>query len=203
MRAKDNPNLFLSCSSCDFGMLIDDWKIILKKVDSVDLEQIELDEKLHNKGYDDYVEIDFHQINRKGYLVTLMILFEDEIKRICDLLYEIESLKIKQSELKGNNLERFKIYITRIANLNTGINEDEFETIHAITEVRNCIVHSNSLLQQFKGANSIIKLAKTLDGISLNNDLVEINLEFCLKCADIIAGFVDNVYDTALMRYPE
>jgi hypothetical protein len=184
-------------------MLIDDWKIILKKIDSIDLTEIELDEKSYNKDFDDYVETDFHQINRKGYLVTLMILFEDEIKRICDLLYDIESLKLKQSELKGNNLERFRIYITRVANLDTGINENEFETIHAITEVRNCIVHSNSLLQQFKGANSIIKLSKTLDGISINDDLLEITLEFCLKCADIISTFIDKVYDAALKRYPE
>ena len=116
MKAIDDPNLFLFGSSCDFGMLIDDWKIILKKIDSIDLTEIELDEKSYNKDFDDYVETDFHQINRKG-VSNMMILFEDEIKRICDLLYDIESLKLKQSELKGNNLERFRIYIQELPTL--------------------------------------------------------------------------------------
>lgn len=176
-----------------FDCIIQDLKLILKKT-----EEIEFPDHSTEDGLIDDI---FPDITRRSFVVTLLIGLEDQFKTFCGILRSASKQLLKWNDLKGSALDRFLSYCEKVCCLPVVSDPIKKQNIKGLIEVRNCIVHNNSTLDDFPNAKEILKFFKTVKGLSVNNGRIVLNYDGCINCADIVHGFMDSAYEAALKRY--
>jgi len=198
---KDDPNLFFFGNMVDIDCHLQDLKLVLKKTEEIDFDESEdRDQPLDASGL--ILDI-FPDTVRKSFIVTLMILFEDEMRGFCELLREIEDIPLRWNQLRGSAIERFILYVQNLSSLDYCIEEKTLEQLNGLIEIRNCIVHSNSVVDHFGKKKTIEKFAADIDGIDIENGVLRFSFDACMTCADLVERFFESTYYAALTRYPD
>lgn len=183
-----------------FGSLVDldchiqDLKLILKKT-----EEIEFSE--HDE--EDTLIADIHpDITRKSFIVTLLISLDSQLAGFCNLLLKYSDEPLKWNDLKGTALDRFIKYTEKVCGLDSVCDEATKQKVKGLIEVRNCIVHNDSCLENYGKATLIRVFSSQIPGMDLDDDYIELSYQACLECADIISTFMEQAYNSALEKFP-
>jgi hypothetical protein len=144
----------------------------------------------------------FPQITRRGFVVTLIIALEDQFKIFCEILKTANDQKLKWGDLKGSTLERFLTYSEKVCGLNNFPENGLRQKLAGLIEVRNCIVHNNSCIDGFSKKQVIENLAKEVDGLSIEDGYIVLELVACTSFVDIVFEYMQAAYNSALLRYP-
>jgi hypothetical protein len=107
-----SPGLDFFGNLVDFDCHIQDLKLVLKKT-----EEIEFPE--HEGAEDDETLISdiFPDITRKSFVVTLLIVLDDQFKTYCEILRGATGQQLKWNDLRGSALERFIAYSEKVCGL--------------------------------------------------------------------------------------
>ena len=187
-----------------FGNLVDlqchfdDLKTVLKKT-----EEIEFPEHEEFVEGESLISDIFPDITRKSFIVTLLIALDTQFKTYCDILSNATDQKLKWNNLKGSALERFILYSEKVCGVANVYESNSRKQLAALIEVRNCIVHNNSNIQGFSKAKVIEELASKLDGLTIEDGYISLELSACYECADIVFNFIERAYRAGLDAFPE
>ncbi len=187
---KLSPEVELFGMSCDFIMIIKDWRSVFYKIEKIKPNDIKTIGQI------------YPQINRTAYLVVLMIIFESEIKNISDFFKKNEEEEIKLSDFKGSMMERFLLFMNKVIKIKMN-NYEEIEFINSIISLRNCIVHANGNINEIHSNDkqAIEKLRQKIKGITIKEGWVNISRAFCLNCSKKVQYFITGVYDLIRKKY--
>ncbi len=145
----------------------------------------------------------FPQLQRQTALITLYSFLERELRSLCLAFQKELSSKIKLDDLNksGSDLERYFLYLTKVATLNLEKSDKQWQTVdHGIRIVRNSLVHSNArmpeattkdygkLQNHFAASN---KIGKSLEDDSGSIVLHPDYLTFVLACFIELFKYVD------------
>lgn len=116
---------------------------------------------LDDSGWDirDIYQNFFPNLHRCSVFMTLYSVFENDLNRLCQHLEHKLNLKLKVSDLSGKGIDRAKLYLTKVANLDlSALSSHQFwNEIKHIQQVRNAIVHRNAQLDNDKTLRAYIE----------------------------------------------
>ena len=146
-----------------------------------------------NYDYPIHWEEIFKSNLRTGSISTLWSSFEYYIVSFCGIIYAISPLELKYNNLKGGKLDQIKKYFKIFLEYNF----NDWQSIKDIYLIRNLLVHNKGFIPESTSKDLLptyIEYNQTTDtyeskdnnNIQINNNFIEINKEFCIKCCDPI-----------------
>ncbi len=111
-------------------------------------------------------------------IVTLLSVLEYSLRDFCLALKKSKSLKLSWAELRGEPLERFKVYFEKVGGISIGISPSDWEDLQSLNTLRNVFIHSLGEIQE-KDLMNIRKLTERFKAIEIKQKKVLISLEFC------------------------
>lgn len=142
-----------------------------------------------------YSEV-FPRILRNSFLVTILSYLEDELAWMCKSLRTRKNIPISWSKLKGNALERAKVYISKLGRLDFPTGHSWAE-INSYNTIRNCIVHNMGIVSGFSKEKEIRDYCLKHKGIDIDKhgNLI-LSKEFCLQAVSTVQTFFEELYDS-------
>ncbi len=167
----------------------------------------ELPAEQHQEFYDFYQDDywqyaeKFPRILRNSFLVSAHSLLEYEMNVICRRLKKEHQIPISWNDLRGDVLERAKLYC-KLARLDLPYNDKTWQEINHYSKVRNCIIHKNGLLKEFQDDQDLIAYV-TKKGI-ISQDTIEQELalteQFCAEVVETIQAFLEKLYKAVVKK---
>lgn len=164
-----------------------DYVFELESRFSHDLKSLEkeYEKEIRQKGTDaefenyltDFYADEFHRINRiflrafrYSAIVTIYCLLETSMNSLCNLLKQMKGLSIELDELRGDGIERAKLYLSKICDIKFPENSHEWSQIQKLNKIRNCIVHADGDIWRVRSPEKLNNIVKNTRGIILEND---------------------------------
>ncbi|MBN2030765.1 hypothetical protein JW824_11030 [bacterium] len=194
------PYLILIGDMGYFECVLSDIKLIHKKTEEIEFTDFDITEDIDQEVLITY---SFPDIPRYGFLVTLMIIAENEFRNICKTLDILEEYPVKWNQISGNAFEKLLIFAEKFSELNIDVDKNTRDRIRGLIETRNCIVHSNSYIPDYRKQTIVRDFVNKLSGCSIEDGFIHLSYEGCFECADLIEGFVKAAYKAAMHKYPE
>ncbi|WP_028470048.1 hypothetical protein [Neptunomonas japonica] len=176
-------------NDADLYCVIHDLKLVLAKTEDM------------NFSDSDLVADVFPDITRKSFIVSLLITLDEQFKVYCEILKESTGQTLKWNELKGSALERFIMYSTKVCGFTGICDNSSRQLLSGLIEVRNCIIHNSSCLEGFSKRGVIESFSSKVDGVTIENGIVFLDVEACIYCADLILEFMSKAYSIALEHF--
>ena len=134
-------------------------------------------------------------------MISLWVFMESEFRGYCRAMQNVMSIKISYSDIHGSPIEKFKTYTHKVANLDFGLTNDNWEDLKAINEIRNSMVHSDGVIRNKKLVINFMKRHKLFgllegDRIVLSKDSLETIISYCRLVNE-------RIYAVALEKYPK
>ena len=95
------------------------------------------------------------------------------------------------------------LFINKFSKLQLTESIDNENRIRSLIETRNCIVHSNSDVQDYPKKKVVESFVKTLTGCEIKDGYLSFSFEGIIECVDLIERYVTSIYEAALLKYPD
>ena len=133
---------------------------------------------------------------RSSFVVTLVSLAESHVGMITEQIAEIAETPLRPRDLRGGILERHRKYLEALAKFSKP-GESSWNSVFAIRDIRNCIVHANSRIWETQNQVRIRSLVNSLPGLSASHDILELSPELPVYAFKEIQSFIMSLYDEA------
>ncbi len=150
-------------------------------------------------NYDYY----FPRSLRYSFIVLLFLVVEKQLTEFCRTLQEEHNLSVKANDLRGDIIERVKVYVHKLG----GIPDDKvnWKKVGDLSVVRNCIVYTMGDVKNSRDKVQIQSMISANIGLSIGNeefserDILQISAEYCSKSVKDIQVLFDELFDAAGM----
>lgn len=148
----DFENIFSYCKFTEAALAQEKDKFIA--LHNTEVNKLTPDEKLkfeqlaieiHWKLYDIFPTLQWTSIFNSAYS-----LFERHLNDLCTILEKNASTKIGLTDLKGQGIERAKIFLSKITGITNVFDSPEWTDIQNYSKVRNILVHTSGKLDLTK-----------------------------------------------------
>ena len=140
----------------------------------------------------------FSSILFNSVLISTWVFMESEFKGYCNAMQRAMDVGLRYSDLTGSVVDRFKNYTLKVLKLDLRLEDENWEDLKAISEIRNSLIHGvvekKSLIAKFSKRN---KLRSLLNGELINLD--ETNLTIIIMICRL---FLKRIYTVALETFP-
>jgi hypothetical protein len=140
----------------------------------------------------------FSSILFESVLISAWVFMESEFKGYCNAMQSAKNIELRYSDLIGSAIERFKNYSLKVVKLDFRLEDDNWEDLKAISEIRNSLIHGvverKPLIDKFSKRNKLPGLLSG-DVIILNEDNLKIIITICRL-------FIERIYAVALETFP-
>ncbi len=134
-------------------------------------------------------------------LLIIYGMFENWLKKLCDLDGKRGFSKVKVKDLAGNNyIEKSRRYLTIVSELNLDHVNPEWQKITTIQKIRNCIAHHNSNIYKDKSKRLeeqvLYNLISTDNRIDLNQSTGDFSIskkDYLLDAIAVIKKYLFTV----------
>jgi hypothetical protein len=146
-------------------------------------------------------EVMFPRSHRYSFIVLLYLNLEDILTRFCERIKERDGRALRVSHLKGDIVERSKLYLHKFAEI-PNIPDQIWDSIDDLSKVRNCIVHTLGQVEPSRDRQRLHDLAKMGRGLSIGDadlDRGRLVLEpvFCERAVSDVATLMEELFDKA------
>jgi len=141
--------------------------------------------------YRTYAEI-FPGILRNSFLVSVHSLLEHKMDLVCKRIKEERQIQINWSDLKGDTLDKFKLY-SKLAGLDLQYDDQTWQEINNYCLIRNCIVHNSGSLKGFRDENRLRAYVTRKSIVS--HDEITLTEQFCKEVVRTIRVFLNEVLE--------
>jgi len=144
---------------------------------------------------DYYYKVDylFPFFFRGPFLVSLYALYESSITEIAQLINNKQKNVISLDDLRGSFLERSNKYFKSIIGLKLYNNNDEWQRIQMLSELRHTVVHANGRLNMLN--TNIRKKIKNWEkrkiGISVSHGFIVFDKNFTRETFRIVSNSLE------------
>ena len=164
-----------------------------------DYEKAELKEFLS----DTYVQLEdiYVKIHRRSILVSIYSFLENSLNRLCNQLNSRNKYPIKVEDLKGEGVVRAKIYLEKLVQIDFSIINTEWSCIQELNKLRNCIVHCEGDISNYRQKKAIENIVKNNKNLSLLFDHeIMVDYEYIDSVLTNTEAFLNKLYDQALHK---
>lgn len=152
-------------------------------------DAIILDEKLVNMELQ-VVGHHFPNILRKSFLVSLYSFLEHCLMEECRSR-KGDDILLSPSDIRGeNDIDRARVYLTKILRINFPSDSTEWEEIQNIRRLRNCIVHNHGECDKDKYKSVRDYVIRNPTTLSLSGDEIILSGDYCKRALSIVAKFI-------------
>ncbi|MEC3429861.1 hypothetical protein BK721_12930 [Bacillus thuringiensis serovar nigeriensis] len=136
--------------------------------------------------------VTFPTILRQTVFAKAYFNFEELLVKLCKILQKNNNHKIGFSDLRGNGIVGAMMYITKVFNVESPFQSQEWERIKSYNKIRNIIAHQNGRLS-VEDQGKLKSEEKEIDKLEYIavNDSYTIALEspFCFKVLEDMESF--------------
>jgi len=140
----------------------------------------------------------FSSILFKSVLISTWVFMESEFKGYCNAMQRAMDVDLRYSDLTGSAIDRFRKYTLKVLKLDLRLEDENWENLKAINEIRNSLIHGvvekKPLIDKFSKCN---KLPGLLSGELITLD--ENNLTVIIMMCRL---FLERIYTVALETFP-
>ncbi|MCY7933163.1 hypothetical protein MOF37_17180 [Bacillus spizizenii] len=168
--------------------LLSSWEKFIEESSKYlnDVEQQEFFED-HEDQYFKYKK-DHPQLIRKTIFLQIYFSFESYLNSVCDFQKKQLHLNLSYKDMKGQGIERAKLYLCKACGLITdAFSSNEWKTIRDYNTLRNAFVHNNGIVDKSN-------LKTDLPGLKLIK--YSRNNENALCSIELHRDFLDEVFKT-------
>ncbi|MGN7276157.1 hypothetical protein ACTHP9_04570 [Bacillus subtilis] len=99
---------------------------------------------------DDYLkyEKDFPQTIRKTIFLQTYFSFEVYLNNLCSDYKRNLGINLDYKDMRGQGIERAKLYLTKVCNVSSPFLTDEWKLIKSFNMLRNAFVHNNNFIDR-------------------------------------------------------
>lgn len=132
----------------------------------------EIDDYLIDYYADEAYRIDkiFTRSFRYSAVVGIYSLLETSMNSLCNILKQMNNLNVELSDMKGDGIERARLYLLKICKIDLLISSHEWAEIQKLNKIRNCIVHADGNILDVHSPENIKNIIKHTPGLSLENE---------------------------------
>jgi len=167
------------------------------------LEKLSRTEKQEYLVYhaDEYetIEKDFPRVLRYSCFTLLYSLLETNLEHICDFVKSNKSLALAPRDLAGKGIERSRIYLKKVANVEFPDSTSEWNEIKNYNRIRNCIVHRQGILIDSEDSRKVEEYIGSKENLEVFNDghleKIEIKQGFCEEATKVVLIFFKQLCD--------
>lgn len=201
-------NLLFFGDAISINTELNDLRLFLEKgckiAEELDIKNEQLGNDLDVDNIDDFMNVfSMSEIHLKSFLISLAIILERGLREYCKLLKKFNQVEINVNDLRGNMLERFIMYVEKLAKLNINMTPDEKNNLFGFIELRNCLVHNFGELSNFSKKTKVDNFYRTYLKTDLREQNVTVSKETCLQCLTLIKSFFDRIFEVALEKFPK
>jgi len=122
-----------------------DFEARAEKIRLLDLQDKQ--ELIENFGWElSSSQSDFPSLLRSSAIITIFNLCEHYLSKICNHFESSKISKIKLQDINGRGIERSKIYLTKVVEIDFAPLNSQWNFIKKLNLVRNIIVHNGTIL---------------------------------------------------------
>ncbi len=142
---------------------------------------------------------DVHQ----AFIIACVIFLERDIRSFARGLKVALQLGLGLRDLSGSILERFRKYCEKVARLDLGLNDTDWQEIKGVIAIRNCLVHCSGNLDDFSRKSEIVEFAQRHGTPRIEEGWIRIEKETVNIVLKVLRVFVERTYESALERFPK
>ncbi|MED3821394.1 hypothetical protein ABE112_29030 [Priestia aryabhattai] len=133
--------------------------------------------------------VQFPNILRSSLLISIYSFLENQLTRLCKELQVKMKLKVKYSSISGKGIEKAKVYLSDVVQLNFPSGSQEWQKINDYQNIRNCFAHSEGIVKDED--KKLIRSIEKLDNVNVQGDVV-IGKSIILS-KDFISNFIETI----------
>lgn len=145
----------------------------------------------------------FPRFLRYSLIMTLVMILETQLVKLCDSIKVKRNLSVRSKDLKGDTLNQCKKFLESVAKLS--LDQALWNRVIDVSKVRNCIVHSMGDIELSNDKNRLLDLVRANQGIAvgdtvfqgLERNTIFISSEYCAQSIQHVAMLFDNIFDGA------
>ena len=126
-----------------------------------------LDEQFSEEHY--IIENLFLKTFRHSMIVSIYSLIEINLNFLCRYLCRSKKLALALEEIRGDGIERAKVYLAKVCDVSFP-ESNEWNEIIKLNKIRNCIVHAQGDTEGANSPDKIKKIVKNTKGVMLESD---------------------------------
>ena len=154
----------------------------------------QLDEYFSEEHY--IIESIFLKTFRYSTIVTVYSLLEISLNDLCCYLCNTKKLALSLDELRGDGIERAKLYLAKVCLVDFPETGNEWNEIQKLNKIRNCIVHAQGDIENAKSPQKLRNIVANTSGIELENDrFVRIDSAYIITTLSNTKKLLETVYD--------
>ncbi len=129
---------------------------------------------------------------RSSFVVTLISLAESQVGMVTEQVSQIAGIPKLPDSYSGGLLERHRKHLKK-AGL-TRPDDTCWNSLYDVRSIRNCLVHANSRIWDYKKPEQLRVLINRLPGLSAPYDVVELSSEFPVYSFKRVKDFLIDLY---------
>ena len=140
----------------------------------------------------------FTTILFESVIISTWIFMEAEFKGYCNAMKDAKGIDLSYSDLKGSAIDRFRNYTVKVLKLDLRLENENWEDLRAINQIRNTLVHgaieNKRLINIFTKRNNLSGLLRD-NNIMLDPNNLTVIIRLCRR-------FIKRIYCVALETFP-
>ena len=117
---------------------------------------------------------------------------------LCTILQKMNDLNVELNDLRGDGIERARLYLTKVCEIQFPDASHEWAEIQKLNSIRNCIVHAEGNVDDVRSPTKLRNIVKNTKGISLESErylsIDKKYLEMVIACVD---DFLQELHETS------
>jgi hypothetical protein len=95
---------------------------------------------------------------------------ETSLDCLCRYLISSNKIKIELKDLRGEGIERAKIFLNKVCDINFPETSNEWNEIKKLNKVRNCIIHAEGEIESAHGKEKLKNIIESTKGLALREE---------------------------------
>lgn len=156
----------------------------------------EVDEYFAEEHY--IIENIFLKSFRYSMVVTSYSLLEIAMNDLCHYLRHSKKLSLNLDEIKGEGIERAKLYLSKVCSIDFPERSAEWNDIQKVNRIRNCIVHAEGDIEYAKSPQKLKNIVMNTSGLSLYRDrYIRIDSVYIFSAISNTHKLLEMIYEKA------
>lgn len=137
---------------------------------------------------------------RYSMIVAIYSFCETTLNDLCYYLYRSKGLLLQLDEVRGEGIERAKLYLIKVCLINFPEKDHDWQEILKLNSIRNCIIHAEGDVDDMKSPAKLRNIIKNTKGIALDKSIerfLYIESDYIPSIISSIEKFVNKVHKEA------
>jgi len=143
----------------------------------------------------------FPHLLHSSMIVAAVSLLEAEFKRFASTIQEAEHLRLGFGDIRGSLLKRFRLYVEQVASVDLRIEEDLWQDVSAIVDLRHYFAHGVEAQEGKEIPGAVVSLQQRRGVMKIEDARLIVGKETSLFAIEAIGRFLSQAYTVATDRY--